>query len=131
MKRYYLADTWSDGNYDFCYIVTISTTEGARVLIAQAVGGKYIVEDDVTEAVTNVVPLADMFECAHEIEAKEIYTRVSREVTMPRKKEFECAVLVRMSKEQHEKIQRIAEQKGKSIADVVRDYIQRAKCSTK
>ena len=47
---------------------------------------------------------------------------------MARKKEYERAVLIRMSQEQHEKLKKIASAKGKGIADIVRDYIQRAKC---
>lgn len=126
--RYYLADTWNDGDNNFCYLVTISTTKGAKVLLCQVYGDKFVIEDDVTEAVSNVVPIAEMFECCHEVEAKNIYKRVSREEIMPRKKEYDRAVLIRMSQEQHEKLKKIANAKGKGIADIVRDYIQRAKC---
>lgn len=128
MKRYYIADVWSDGVYDYCYVVTLSTTEGARVWIAQVVGDKYVLEDDVTEAVANAVPIAEMFECSYEIEDKQVYHRVAREDSMARKKEFDTAVLVRMSKEHHEKLEKIAQAKGIALADVIRSMINRAKC---
>ena len=52
----------------------------------------------------------------------------TREETMSRKKEFEKAVLVRMTEEQHEKIAKIAKKKQATIADTIREYIKRAKC---
>ena len=129
MTRYYVADTWSDGAYDYCYIVTMSTKKGVQVFIALVIGEHYILLDDCTEAVQNVVPLAEMFEGAYEIEAKNIFARISREeINMPRKKEFQKAVLVRMSDEQHEKLQKIADAKKTSSANVLREYIKRAKC---
>lgn len=131
MKRYYVADTWSDGVNNYCYILTMSTTEGVKVYVALVVGESYIMDEDVTEAVENVVPLADMFADSYEIDSKNIYARVKREEYMARKKEYETAILVRINKAQHEKIKAIAEEKNKSIADILRDYIKRAKSPKK
>ena len=131
MKRYYVADTWSDGNNDFCYIITISAIEGIKVFIAYVIGEKYVIEDECTSAVENTVPLIEMFDGAYEIEAKNVFQRVQREETMPRKKEFSKAILVRLDENLYKKLFDIAEAKGLTFAEVMRQQLKRAKKPTK
>lgn len=131
MVRYYIADMWSTGDTNYCYIITISPTKGVKVFVALALEDKYILEDDVTIAVSNTVPLAEMFCDAYEVEQRQIYSRIEGGEVMPRKKEYETAILVRISKEQHDKLQKIATAKGQGVAETVREYIKRAKMPKK
>lgn len=126
MKRYYVADTWNDGDNNFCYIVEVSTS-GIKVYIAYVIEDKYILDDECTEAVQNVVPLIEMFDGAYEIEAKYIYKRIERGCEMPRKKEYDKAVLVRMDEKTYKKLCNIAEAKGITFAEVIRRQIKNAK----